>query len=358
MLVYWLMFLMPAFAALSTGTNFKRDKHGLARMTPSWMITWMLLVVLIGLRYQVGGDWYNYLEHFYDDFGVPFLDLVQQSDPAYQTLTWIAIHLDLGIYGVNVMGAVLFVAGLLPFCRSMPRPWLALAVAMPYMVIVVAMGYTRQGIALGLAMLGLLALQRRSTKGFAAWVLAGASFHRSAVLLLPIAGLAAARKRIWIAAWMGAIALVGYVAFLERDVDTLYLNYIQRGYESQGAMIRLTMNAVAGMIYLLLQRRFGISRQATLLWRWIAILAVAMLATFIVAPSASTALDRLGLYLLPLQVLVFSHLPGLFGSGRARKLWIAAILSYYASILAVWLLFANNAYAWRPYQNWLLIPGT
>ena len=357
MLVYWLMFLMPAFAALSTGTKFKRDPRGVARLTPGWMITWALLVVLIGLRHQVGGDWFNYLGHFYDAAGVGFLDLIRQSDPAYQALTWISIQLGLGIYGVNVMGAMLFVAGLLPFCRSMPRPWLALTVAMPYLVIVVAMGYTRQGIALGLAMLGLLALERRSTKGFAAWVLAGASFHRSAVLLLPIAGLAAARKRIWIAVWMAAIALVGYVAFLERDVDTLYENYIQRGYESQGALIRLTMNAVAGILYLLLQRRFEISRQATLLWRWIAILTVAMLTTFTVFPGSSTALDRLGLYLLPLQVFVFSHLPDLLGSGRTRKLWVAAILSYYATILAVWLLFANNAYAWRPYQNWLLIPG-
>jgi hypothetical protein len=330
----------------------------LAQLTPAWMITWLLLVGLIGLRFQVGGDWENYLGHFEDAYGVPFRDLVQLSDPAYQCLTWIAIRLDLGIYGVNVMGAILFVTGLLPFCRSMPRPWLALAVAMPYLVIVVAMGYTRQGIALGLAMLGLLALQRRSVKGFAGWVLAGASFHRSAVLLLPVAGLSAARKRIWIAIWMAAIALVGYVAFLERDVDTLYLNYIQRGYESQGALIRLTMNAVAGALYLALQRRFDIERQAALLWRWIAILSLAMLAIFFSVPSSSTALDRLGLYLLPLQVLLFSHLPGLLGSSRTRKLWIAAILAYYASILAIWLLYANNAYAWRPYQNWLWTPGT
>ena len=82
-----------------------------------------------------------------------------------------------------------------------------------------------------------------------------------------------------------------------------------------------------------------------------------MLAAFFAFPGSSTALDRLGLYLLPLQVLVFSHLPGVIGSPRTRKLWIAAILGYYASILAVWLLLSSNAYAWRPYMNFLLEPG-
>lgn len=357
MLVYWLMFLFPALAALATGTKFKRNKRGLARTTPAWAVTWILLVVLIGLRFQVGGDWYNYLGHLNDARGASLLELLKESDPGYRSINWIAIQLGWGIYGVNVLGAVLFVSGMLPFCRSMPRPWLALAVAMPYLVIVVAMGYTRQGVALGLAMLGLLALQRNSVKGFAGWVLAGASFHRSAVLLLPIAGLAATRKRIWIAFWMAVVALVGYLAFLERDVESLYASYIEQGYESQGALIRLAMNAIAAALYLGLQARFGLSSGATMLWRWISILALAMLAAYFVWPGSSTALDRLGLYVLPLQVLVFSHLPGLVGSHRSRKLWVAIVLGYSASVLAVWLLFAHNAYAWRPYGNWLFVPG-
>jgi len=247
--------------------------------------------------------------------------------------------------------------GVIPFCRSMPRPWLALAVAMPYLVIVVAMGYTRQGIALGLAMLGLLALQRRSTRGFAAWTLLGAAFHRSAVLLLPVAALAATRKRLWSAFWIGIIAIVGYLAFLERDVETLYTNYVASGYESQGALIRLAMNAVAAILFLKFYPRFELPHASVALWRWLSILSLAMFAAFFVVPSSSTALDRLGLYLLPLQVLVFSHVPSALGGKRNRKLWVFLVLAYYAAILAVWLLYANNAYAWRPYQNWLFAEG-
>lgn len=357
MFVYWILFLIPAFAALTTGTRFKRDRAGRVRMTPAWLVMLLLLILLIGFRHQVGGDWFNYMRHLEEARGATIGYVFEGNDPGYRFLNWLATQTGMGIYAVNTIGAVIFCLGLLAFCRSMPRPWLALAAAIPYLVIVVAMGYTRQGIALGLAMFGLLALERHATTRFGWWVLSGATFHRSAVLLLPVAALAATRRRIWVAFWMGMVALVGYLAFVEQDVDVLYANYITRGYESQGALIRLGMNAVAALFFLALQARFEVSQTSRSLWRWISILALSMFAAFFVMPGSSTALDRLGLYLLPLQVLVFSHLPSVIGTRRTRKSWVVAVLLYFATIQAVWLLYANNAYAWLPYGNLLLGDG-
>jgi hypothetical protein len=56
------------------------------------------------------------------------------------------------------------------FCRTQPRPWLALTLAFPYLVVVVAMGYTRQGVAIGLEMLALLALERDRLLPFLGWI--------------------------------------------------------------------------------------------------------------------------------------------------------------------------------------------
>jgi len=75
-----------------------------------------------------------------------------------------------------------------------------------------------------------------------------------------------------------------------------------------------------------------------------------LMALFPVLPS-STVLDRIGLYLLPLQIVVFVHVPDILGRMVGHKtFWIAAVLLYYAAVLFVWLNFASHSGAWIPYR--------
>ena len=129
----------------------------------AWVAVGIVLTLLIGFRYEVGGDWFNYFRNLDDVAGAMLDEVFLMSDPGYQFLNWLSLELDWDIFGVNLMAGAIFAIGLVVFCRSLPRPWLALAVAVPYLVIVVAMGYSRQGVALGLAMLGLVALGKKGT---------------------------------------------------------------------------------------------------------------------------------------------------------------------------------------------------
>lgn len=350
MLTYWLLFLFPAVAALVGRDRGPEDLRYPVKMSPPWVVFGIVLTAIIGLRYQVGGDWYNYLGHLEEARGESWASLIMQSDPGYKLLNGLSLSLGWEIYGVNTVSALVFSAGLIAFCRRLPKPWLAAAGAVPYLVIVVAMGYSRQGMALGFSMLGLLALEKKAVHQFAAWIVIATLFHRSAMLLLPIAALTASKKRIWIAFWIGVIGVVAYLAFLEREASYLYTQYFERGYESQGAFIRLGMNALAGALFLGLRRRFPMQPASLGLWRWMSYLSLLLLAAYFASPGSSAALDRLGLYLLPLQLVVYSHLPGLLG-GRNKKLWVLAVLSYCAAVQIVWLNFGSNAYAWLPYSN-------
>jgi hypothetical protein len=258
--------------------------------------------------------------------------------------------MDWGVFGVNLIGGTIFSMGLAVFCRSLPRPWLALAVAIPYMVIVVSMGYTRQAIALGLAMLGLVALQRKSTLWFVIWVVLGATFHKTAVLLLPIAALATTKNRYWTVAWVGVVTLGAFELLLEESVDALYTGYIEAEYQSEGTLVRLLMNALPAALILLWRGRFQFAEAEAALWQWFAIISLALLASLLVSPS-STAVDRVGLYMLPLQLVVFAHFPDVFGRrGRHNNGLVAALLVYYAMVQFVWLNYASHAYAWVPYR--------
>ena len=353
---YWLMFLVPAVAAYQERWRYPGQTLATVRLRREW--AWWLVVLaltlLIGYRHQVGGDWGNYIFNFYNVRWLGLADVLSMSDPGYFLLNWLSIQSGGYIYAVNLVAGLLFSLGLVVFCLSLPRPWLAMAAAIPYLVIVVAMGYTRQGVAVGLAMLGLVALGRGAARWFIFWVLLGATFHKSAVILLPIAALAAARRRYWKLIWVGALSL-GAALLMREQFDELYVNYVEAEYQSSGALIRILMLALPATILLVWRRRFPFNLAQARLWFWSAALSLVLLALVILSP-ATTAVDRIGLYLLPLQLVVFAHLPEVFGRpGRRNEVWVWAVLAYYAAVQFVWLNFATHAHAWLPYQFYPLV---
>ena len=65
---------------------------------------------------------------------------------------------------------------------------------------------------------------------------------------------------------------------------------------------------------------------------------------------SSTAVDRVALYLIPLQLFVFARLPRLAATTKTRTLVVLGIVGYYASVQFVWLNFATDSAGWGPYQ--------
>jgi hypothetical protein len=346
------MFLLPALFALLTRGHRANRVTGVrsVKLDSAWLATATVLSLLIGFRLQVGGDWAHYFNYLSIVHNIEIAEVLKMSDPGYLMLNWLSVQMDWGVFGVNLISGTIFSIGLAVFCRSLPRPWLALAVAIPYMVIVVSMGYTRQAVALGLAMLGLVALERKSTLWFVIWVVLGATFHKTAVLLLPIAALATTKNRYWTAAWVGVVTLSAFALLLQESVDTLYVGYIEAEYQSEGALVRLLMNALPAILILLCRRRFRFAETEAALWQWFAIISLALLALLLLSPS-STAVDRVGLYMLPLQLVVFAHFPDVFGRrGRRNSGLVASLLAYYGGVQFVWLNYASHAYAWVPYR--------
>ena len=351
MLTYWFMFLVPAWASIAAGGKPRPAGKSLEF---SWLMAGVLLALLIGLRHQVGGDWAAYESHYLDMLGAPLSEVLERGDPGYYLLNWLSTQVGGGVYLVNLVSGALFIVGLAAFCRQQPRPWLALAVAAPYMVIVVGMGYSRQGVALGLAMLGMVGLARKSNLQFVLCVALAATFHKSAVLLIPLAILATSRGRLWTALWVGITSAVLYYLLLASSVENLVVNYIDAQYQSEGAAVRIAMNALPAVLLLVLRKRFVWQLAERNLWVIMALLSLASVGWLLVS-SSSTAVDRLALYLIPLQLFVFARLPDLMGRGRGMRNWVLAVVVYYAAVLFVWLNFATHSQYWLPYQSWLFL---
>jgi len=363
MLPYWLLLAVPIVAAILA---FGRERQFLQAKTQQktstrigeyWPIVMfaVALALMVGLRHEVGGDWLNYLPSVDASLEMNFEEgLRSGGDPAYGLLTWLSAHLGLGIYGVNLVCAAVFSTGLIVFARNSPQPWLVLCVAVPYLVIVVAMGYTRQGVAIGLAMIGLVALQKGRLWTFAMWLFGAALFHKSALILVPLA-LFSGRKS-WIALLGVLAAGVLMVVFLLLDyVDNLVAGYITDQYASSGAHVRVAMNAVPAIVFIVLRKRFGLTDAQQAFWTWMSLGALAFIPLLAISPS-STAVDRLALYWIPLQLFVLPQLPQAMGQGvGTQRQWLAVVLTYTVAVQFVWILFADNSWAWLPYRFYPLV---
>ena len=338
---YWLMFLVPAWAVLTPG-----------RLKPSqsskmWFLVGVLFALMMGMRHEVGGDWFNYLPHFRDSASRDFMEVMSRSDPGYYGLNWLVARTGGSIYHVNLFCAAIMMWGTVVFCRRQPNPWLALLAAVPYMLVVVGMGYTRQAVALGFALLGLVALGDGRIRSFVIWIAIGATFHKSAVLLLPIAALASSRNRLMTAGLVGLTTLMLYYLLLADASEALWENYVEAEYKSEGGLIRVLMNVVPAVLLILFHKHLVPNLQERKLWLWIAVFALACLP---LVGMASTAVDRVALYLIPLQLFVFSRVPRLASSVRVRTPLVLGVVGYYTAVLFVWLNFAVHSGYWLPYQ--------
>jgi hypothetical protein len=214
---------------------------------------------------------------------------------------------------------------------------------------VVAMGYTRQGVSIGLIMAGLAAYSRHgSVLRFAAYVAIAATFHKTAVVALPLVAAANERGRLVNLLVAAALTYLFYNFFLSASVGRLVTNYIDARYAAEGAGIRVAMSVLPAALFLLRSRYLGFSERERRIWRNLSFAAFGFLFLLVVIQS-SAAVDRLALYTIPLQVAVFSRPRSVF---TAEGLGTFLVIAYAATVQFTWLTFAHHARYWVPYHVW------
>jgi hypothetical protein len=347
---YWVLFLIPALMAFHCNPRSNALQRG--RWSAGLWIYWVFMVFMIGLRDQIGADWDNYLRIFNQSAGVGFWEIFVFNDPGYAAINWLSNQLDSGIAGVNLVSGAIFASGLIVFSQSLSRPWLALLIAVPFIVIVIAMSLTRQAVALGLIMLGLVWLQRGNYWRYLFWVFLAATFHRTALIMMPLAVVILNGRHIHVLLITGFLFVAGFFLFLADEVNYFMKVYIESELNSDGAMIRLLMSLIPAIIFLVLMGDFDITSAQKKIWVWLSVLSIASFCALALSQS-STAVDRLAFFLAPLQLMIFSNLPDVFARRFHTKkhVWLIAIVGYYASVQFVWLTFAVHANSWLPYRT-------
>jgi hypothetical protein len=343
--IYWAF-----FAILATGALLNQEESA-GRLRLMFMILVSVpTALMIGLRWEIGPDWPNYLDIFNYTKLVSFDQAIRHQDPAYTILNWLLHRFAAPFWVINLICGLVFVAGLTAFCKRQPNPWLAYLVAFPYLIVVVAMSGNRQSVALGFLFFSLNAFERGRLIRFVLLIMAAALFHGSILLLLPVCLMSYTQNGVQRAILLLAGALIGYYYF--QDLFGVYAErYSSVRIQSTGVVYRLAMNALSAVIFLIFERRFELEEHLRKLWRNISVCTLALVPLLLVFPS-STAIDRFLLYLFPLQFAVLGRVPKvLSGHERAATQLTLLVIAYAGLVQIVFLVFGTYASFYVPYHS-------
>ena len=357
MSAYWFMFSIPVLMSVLP-IKFKSLSNYKLLLTYTF-----ICVLFIGFRFEVGGDWGVYLEKSLDIYSKNFTEIFYLSNVGYNVLAWISTRSGLGLIGTNVFCAAIFMIGLHKLCKTQPYPWLGYVVAFPYLITVVAMGYVRQSFTIGIAF-WCFSIWQKGEKYHEIKIiilaLLGITFHKISLLLLPLIFIRNKGKFInYLYTLIGVLILLLILYYFSSIEEiALYIeHYIIRsnihiyGEDpaqtiSYGVGIRMLMNIPPCLLLIYFYKNFkefGDRR----LWTIISFFSII---AFFASSYASTFVDRLGLYLISLQIVVYSRIPLFINNMNVRKLFIYTICISYILVFFVWLNYSYSSWAWIPYK--------
>ena len=83
------------------------------------------------------------------------------------------------------------------------------------------------------------------------------------MIVLPLVAFAAVRNRIIVVGLTVTIGIILYYLFLEATLQLLYTNYIESEYSSEGAAIRVALNVVPAVLFLIFSKKIQSGRRST-----------------------------------------------------------------------------------------------
>lgn len=313
------------------------------------LILYAIILIFVGLRHEVGGDWLPYLRYLERASGVSFWEGMALTDPAYALFNWVGANTPGGIYLTNTLTALVALSGLTYFCVRQEDPLLSYCIAIPYIVTVVFMGYTRQSASIGLTLAAIPFIIKGSFLRAGALIVAAALFHKTAIIMVPVLFFQLENNKIRLLVLIVASLLLSALLALFHDRILFMVQiYIAEPMLSNGTLMRIGVSLIAAFFYATIVRKHIQTRSEKKLWDCTSILVVAL---FIAGLWFSTLADRLALYFMGLQLFVWPRLSALMPTNWDRFYMRAAVMLFNGALLVIWLSFGDSAERWLPYQS-------
>ena len=315
----------------------------------------LILSIYIGLRDNVGGDWGTYYNNYFiHKTDINIFDYIKNfiltKDPLFHLVNYIVAQTYPSFYLVNLIFAFIFSLCLVTFCFSLNKPFFALTISTPVMITVVAMGFHRQALSLGFFMVALNYLNKNEIFKYHFFVFVGCLFHYTAVFLFIFDILSRRKLKVSKFIITSLIILVFVYLFIGVDLIMITLGHYLNFYNSSGAYLRVFMSVIPGLIFLYFYRNYNFNYNHSIL-RALSLFSFFLLFLLILIKS-SAFIDRFAIYLIPLQIIIWTNFIDLFEKKTNSNIFIFYIILFiYFLALIVWSFFGDYSTWWYPYKN-------
>ena len=184
-LPYYIIFIIISSLAFieNKESNFYTQNKFFLKITGLFII-----LIFMGFKYHVGGDWGNYIKTFNDIASNKKKLLGISDDIGWYFLNYFIIKLNLPFATLNLVSAIIFLIGIHVNAKLYQNYWLFYLILLPYFIFIVGMGYTRQSISIGLLLISIGFLLKESNyKTFIisiTLILIGTLFHKSVLIFI------------------------------------------------------------------------------------------------------------------------------------------------------------------------------
>jgi len=348
MFIYVFIFLLLSFITIFF-PKYKEQRLFL-------FIICFFLVMFAGTRFEVGCDFWGYLQRFnnVDENADPMLAFTM-SEPSFQFITRFVKSAGWSYMWLNFICTVLIFYFVYRFAKRHPEPVTFMLLLFPIFILQLSMSGLRQAVAASCLLIALIWFMKMKRIHVLLWILIGSTFHESVLIFIPLALICG--KDVSIKKIIFALALLGPVAsILLADRMSVYNDrYIAQIYgssESSGAVLRLGILVISAIVFEIYKDRF--KKYFPVEYPMFRLFSLISFALIPVALISTVAVHRLGFYVIPIQMFMLSTLPFVMTEARQKLYFKIIPIIILGSYLVVWFSFSSHATAcYVPYDSYL-----
>lgn len=297
-----------------------------------------IFILIIGFRYHVGVDWFNYFNVYERSIVDPFS--ITTSEFLYKLINVFCYFTDLGMVGIIFICTVLFIFFTIKGIEHLNiNPYYFFVIISPYHFIMSGLNYTRQGVALSIMIYAFAALYHKGKKIFILMTILAGGFHSSAYVFLLFAFI---DFNLFIVFFF-AIIFIPVITMLSIE---RYNQYLSGEMDSAGLWLRAVYLLVPALFSILNYPLWKVENSLIRRFYFIVIISFPIILSLSIA--STTIADRFSYYLIVFSTMMMLKLNTVIPNNRGILYKSAPIMMFTASMTAmiIWSIYSKYIFSY------------